>query len=76
MAWRIEVSQRTELLSWSLLRIDGFDTEYAEKERRAAVAAVTNLARIFPTLMFRVIHKHSPRRGAFYPTPRPARGAA
>lgn len=74
MAWFIECAPaKDRLLRWQRLRINGFETEYPEAERQAADHAAKILSQLFgDRLMFRVVHKN-PRRGAFYPAPRPAK---
>ena len=75
MAWMVQVSLgRARMLRWRTLRISGFRTEYEESERKAADRAAVNLTRLFgDRLVFRVIHRN-PKRGAFYPAPRAAKG--
>lgn len=74
MAWFIECAPaKDRYLEWARLRINGFDTEYPEKERNSADQAAKQLSRLFgDRLVFRVVHRN-PKRGAFYPAPRAAK---
>jgi hypothetical protein len=76
IVWRIQAAPRNagRLLQWAPCEVKGCPVEYIEADRVKATQAAATLSKLLgEQLIFRVIHVDSPRRGAFYPAPLPAR---